>query len=286
MNTLFKLRKTAMVVVAGLAAVFMIAGCKGDDGDGMGGGNASSTASLTGVSIKGTSEIVADGASTLTATPVCTGEIASHITYRWEITTGPKYADLSPTNVKTVTISGKNTTSEKQSVTVKVTASYNGITKTATHTITVAAKGVSVENELTGLEIVPSASSVAHNGQVTLTPKVTYTGNLTERDFTVAWEITKGNDYAELVEPTTNARGELTFTGGNTRILQAKNTTNSEQTVTVSVMVSADGRSLAKTCDITVREASATGADLVVTPGAKVTTNGWADLANNGAGMS
>ena len=161
MNTLFKLRKAAMVVVAGLAAVFMVAGCKGDDGDGVGGGNASSTASLTGVSIKGTSEIAADGASTLTATPVYTGEIASQITYKWEITSGSKYAELSPTNVKTVTISGKNTASEKQSVTVKVTASYNGITKIDTHPITVAAKGVPVENELTGLEIVTSASSVA-----------------------------------------------------------------------------------------------------------------------------
>ena len=38
MNTLFKLRKAAMVVVAGLAAVFMVAGCKGDDGDETGGG--------------------------------------------------------------------------------------------------------------------------------------------------------------------------------------------------------------------------------------------------------
>ncbi|MDE7139738.1 MAG: hypothetical protein K2O09_03135, partial [Treponemataceae bacterium] len=72
MNTFFRLRKTAMVVVAGLAAVFMVAGCKGDDGDGVGGGNTSSTASLPGVSIKGTSTIAADGTSTLTATPDCT----------------------------------------------------------------------------------------------------------------------------------------------------------------------------------------------------------------------
>lgn len=140
MNTLFKLRKTAMVVVAGLAAVFMVAGCKGDDGDGVGGGNTSSTASLTGVSIKGTSEIAADGTGELTATPTYTGEITPQITYIWEITNGSEYAKLSPTNVKTVTISGKNTASEEQSVKVTVTASYNGTTKTATYTITVAAK--------------------------------------------------------------------------------------------------------------------------------------------------
>lgn len=139
-----------------------------------------------------------------------------------------------------------------------MTAAYDGTTKTATHTVTIAAKGASVENEITGLELVPPTSSVACDGQVTLTPKVTYTGNLTESDFTVTWEITEGSDYAELVVPSARARGELTFTGGNTRILQAKNGTNSEQTVTVSVTVSAGEKSLTKECTVTVGAASTT----------------------------
>lgn len=219
-----------------------------------GGGN---NASLTSVSISGTSGIAADGNGTLTAVPVATGEIASDITYKWEITTGKDSAEIVGTG-STVTIKGKNTTDQNKTVTVKVTASYDGTTKTDTHTVTVAAKGVSVKNEITGLELVPPASSVACNGQVTLAPKVTYTGNLTESDFTVTWEITGGSDYAELVVPSAKARGELTFTDDNIRILQAKNGTNSEQTVIVSVTVSAGGKSLTKECTVTVGAASTT----------------------------
>lgn len=257
MNTFFRLRKAALFVVAGLAAVFMVAGCKGDDGDETGGGNNASAASLTSVSIKGPSDIAADGAGTLTATAGYTGEIASYITYKWEIATGKDSAEIVGTGSK-ATIKGTNTTEQSKSVTVKVTAAYDGTTKTATHTVTIAAKGASVENEITGLELVPPTSSVACDGQVTLTPKVTYTGNLTESDFTVTWEITEGSDYAELVVPSAKARGELTFTGGNTRILQAKNGTNSKQTVIVSVTVSAGGKSLTKECTVTVGAASTT----------------------------
>lgn len=257
MNTFFRLRKAALFVVAGLAAVFMVAGCKGDDGDETGGGNNASAASLTSVSIKGPSDIAADGTGTLTATAGYTGEIASYITYKWEIASGKDSAEIVGTGSK-ATIKGTNTTEQSKSVTVKVTAAYDGTTKTATHTVTIAAKGASVKNEITGLELVPPTSSVACDGQVTLTPKVTYTGNLTESDFTVTWEITDGSDYAELVDPSAKARGELTFTGGNTRILQAKNTTNSKQLVTVSVTVSAGGKPFTKKCTVTVDAASTT----------------------------
>lgn len=257
MNTFFRLRKAALFVVAGLAAVFMVAGCKGDDGDETGGGNNASAASLTSVSIKGPSDIAADGTGTLTATAGYTGEIASYITYKWEIATGKDSAEIVGTGSK-ATIKGTNTTEQSKSVTVKVTAAYDGTTKTATHTVTIAAKGASVKNEITGLELVPPTPSVACNGQVMLTPKVTYTGNLTESDFTVTWKITDGSDYAELVNPSAKARGELTFTGGNMRILQAKNETNSKQTVTVSVTVSAGGKSLTEECTVTVDAASTT----------------------------
>ena len=268
------------------ATVFLSSGCE-TDSDGTGGG-ISPGSSLTSVLIDGTSGIAATGDATLTATPTYTGNIASQITYKWVITNGSDYATLSPTSGKSITIRGKNTTQQSQSVKVKVTASYNGSTADDTHTVTVAAKGVTVENKLTGLELVPSASTVACDGQITLAPKVTYTGTLAASDFTVSgWKITSGNEYAELIAPTSEARSGLTFTGSNTRILKANNTTDSQQTVEVSVTVSAGEVSLTESCTVTIKAVPGTSdADLIVTPGAKVTTYGWADLANNGAGMS
>ena len=220
--------------------------------------------------------------------PTYTGDIASQITYKWVITNGSDYATLSPTSGKSVSIIGNNTTNQKRDVTVKVTASYNGTTADDTHTVTVAAVGVTVENKLTGLELVPSASTVACDGQITLAPKVTYTGMLAESDFTVSdWDITSGSEYAKLIAPTSEARSGLTFTGSNTRILKANNTTDSQQTVEVSVTVSAGEVSLTKSCTVTIKAVPGTSnADLIVTHGEKVTTYGWADLANNGAGMS
>lgn len=266
------------------ATVFLSSGCE-TDSDGTGGG----TNKLSSVSITPqTPSINASGSTTLTAEPVYTGDIASQITYKWEITSGDNYATLSPTSGKSVSIRGKNTTQQSQSVTVKVTASYNDTTADDTHTVTVAAVGVTVENKLTGLELVPSASTVACDGQITLAPKVTYTGTFAESDFTVSnWEITSGSEYAELIAPTSEARSGLTFTGSNTRILKANNTTDSQQTVEVSVTVSAGEVSLTKSCTVTIKAVpGASNADLIVTPGAKVTTYGWADLANDEAGMS
>ncbi|MDE5797953.1 MAG: polysaccharide lyase family 1 protein [Treponemataceae bacterium] len=160
MNTLFKLRKAAMVVVAGLAAVFMIAGCKGDDGDGVGGGNNSSSASVTTVTVSGGSSIAIGKSVTLTATPNATPSGA----YKWQVTEGDGYVTLGTSTTNKVTVTGK------AAGTAKITAAVDGVTS----------------------------------------------------------------------EPYT----------------------------------------------VRVKDASASDADLVVTPGAKVTTNGWADLANNGAGMS
>ena len=268
------------------ATVFLSSGCE-TDSDGTGGG-ISPNSSLTSVSIDGTFGIAATGNATLTAMPTYTGNIASQITYKWVITNGSESASLSPTSGKSITIIGKNTTNQKKDVTVKVTASYNGTTATDTHTVTVAAVGVTVENKLTGLELVPSASTVACDGQITLAPKVTYTGTLAESDFTVSnWEITSGSEYAKLIAPTSEARSGLTFTGSNTRILKANNTTDSQQTVEVSVTVSAGEVSLTESCTVTIKAVPGTSnADLIVTPGENVTTYGWADLANNGAGMS
>ena len=222
--------------------------------------DSTSSETLTGVSISGSSEIEATGDATLTATPTYTGNIASQITYNWVITSGTGYATLSATSGESVSIIGNNTTNQDKNVTVKVTASYNSTTVTNTHTVTVAAVGVTVENKLTGLELVPSASTVACDGQITLAPQVTYTGTLAESDFTVSgWEITSGNEYAELIAPTSEARSGLTFTGSNTRILKANNTTDSQQTVEVSVTVSAGEVSLTESCTVTIKAANIAG---------------------------
>ena len=246
-----------------------------------------SSEALTGVSISGSSKIEAAGNGTLTATPTCTSDVTSQITYNWVITSGSEYATLSATSGKSVTIRGNNTTNQDKNVTVKVTASYNSTTVTNTHTFTVAAVGIPVENRLTDLELVPFASIVACDGQILLAPKVTYTGTLAESDFTSDWQITSGNEYAELIAPINRARDVLTFTGSNTRILKANNTTDSQQTVKVSVTVSAGEVSLTESCTVTIKAVGdVSNADLIVIPGANVKTYGWADLANNGAGMS
>ncbi len=64
-----------------------------------------------------------------------------------------------------------------------------------------------------------------------------------------------------------------------------KETVTGKAAGTAKITASVDGVTSAP-YTVTVGDPSAAGADLVVTPGAKVTTNGWADLANNGVGMS
>lgn len=223
---------------------------------------AEETKSLNGVSISGTTEIGAS-AGTLTATPSYTGDIASEITYTWEISPASDYATVSG-NGRTATITGKNTTETDQSVTVKVTATYGSTSKDATATVKIAGAGQTVTNEFTGLALAPSASSVGPDGTVTITPTVTYTGSLSESDFAVSgWQITSGSDYAVLKVPSTgSARASLELTGDNRSILQAKNTTTSSQTVTVSVKVSYGGVEKTATCSVTVEPSKVTSVSI------------------------
>lgn len=110
---------------------------------------------------------------------------------------------------------------------------------------------------------ISGGSSVAVNSSVTLTatadatPKGAYT-----------WNVTDGSGYVTLGSSMTNT---VAVTG--------------KATGTAKITVTVDGETSAPHT-VTVHEASDNDADLVVTPGAKVTTNGWADLANNGAGMT
>lgn len=215
------------------------------------------TAELQNVRISGTSEIEAAGTGTLSATPDYTGNIASQITYSWEITSGGDYATISGTGAS-ATITGSNTTASSQSVTVKVTATYGTTSKTATQTVIVAAVGVEIPDEITGLELIASSSTVDPDGTVTLTPAVSYTGSVSESQLTVSgWDITAGGSYASLKVPSTGAaRSVMNLTGDNTSILQANNTSTSAQTVTATVTVSFGGVTKSAACTVTAGAAS------------------------------
>lgn len=121
------------------ATVFLSSGCE-TDSDGTGGG----TNKLNSVSITPqTTSINASGSTTLTAEPAYTGDIASQITYKWEITSGDNYAEISGSDTgATVTIKGKNSTAEEQSIAVKVTASYEEDEVSAEATVTIKAANI------------------------------------------------------------------------------------------------------------------------------------------------
>lgn len=77
---------------------------------------------VTSVSVSaGKSSIACDGSTTLTATPVYSGN--PEITYTWTISSGSEYAELSESTTETATLTAKNTTTAEQTVTVKVSAS-------------------------------------------------------------------------------------------------------------------------------------------------------------------
>ncbi len=216
--------------------------------------------SLNSVTISGTTEIEAAAEGTLTVTPHYTGSLdTSEISYTWTITSGSTYASITG-NGATATITGTNTDSSAHEVTVKVSAVYGTTTKEETCTVSVAAVGTHIVNALTGLTLEASASSVAPDGTVVLTPTATYTGSLNESDFTVSnWEITSGSDYASLKVPSTGAaRSAVVFTGDNTSILQAANTTTSSKSVTASVKVSYDGVEETASCTVTIQPAKVT----------------------------
>ena len=65
--------------------------------------------------------IACDESTTLTATAKYSG--TPTITYTWTISEGGEYAELSESTTETATLTGKNTTTAEQTVTVKVSAS-------------------------------------------------------------------------------------------------------------------------------------------------------------------
>lgn len=221
---------------------------------------------LESVSIAGSEEIASGAAAELTATPFFNVEgVSPDVSYTWTISEGS--ATLSDSTTATVKLTANNTTTEAQTVTVKVSVTYNKTTKEATKTVKILAKGQVVENKVTSVSVSTEKSSIACDGSTTLTAKAEYSGTPT---ITYTWTITAGSEYAELSESTTE-----------TATLTAKNTTTAEQTVTVKVSASDGINSVGSTCEVTVGAAAAVETyDINVMPGASVTTYGWADVGN------
>ena len=199
---------------------------------------------LESVSIAGSEKIESTANTELTATPAFTIKGASPtVTYTWEITAGSEYAELSESTTGTVKLTANNTTTEAQTVTVKVSAAYNGTTKEAVKTVKILAAGQVVENKVTSVSVSAEKNSIACDGSTTLTATAEYSGTPT---ITYTWTITAGSEYAELSESTT---GTVTLTG--------KNTTTAEQTVTVKVSASDGINSVESPCEVTVGAAAA-----------------------------
>ena len=198
---------------------------------------------LESVSIAGSEEIASGAATELTATPAFNVEgVPPTVTYTWTISEGSDYATLK-SKTATATLIAKNTTTTEQTVTVKVSATYGGTTKSATKTVKILAKGQVVENKVTSVSVSAEKSSIACDGNTTLTAKAEYSGN---PEITYTWEIIGGGEYAELSESKTA-----------TATLTAKNTTTAEQTVKVKVSASDGTNSVANDCAVTVGAAAA-----------------------------
>lgn len=224
---------------------------------------------LESVSIAGSAEIGSTANTELTATPAFTIKGASPtVTYTWEITAGGEYAELSESTTGTVKLTANNTTTEAQTVTVKVSAAYNGTTKEAVKTVKILAAGQVVENKVTSVSVSAEKSSIACDESTTLTATAKYSGTPT---ITYTWTISEGGEYAELSESTTE-----------TATLTAKNTTTAGQEVKIKVSASDGTNSVENTCTVTVgaKAAEVETYDINVVPGASVTTYGWADVGN------
>ena len=224
---------TILLSLAALFAVlFSTAACKTDSDDDELNSVTISPSEAT-INANGQTSLYADVDKKGSGTPV----------YKWEITSGGEYAELSASTTGTVTLTAKNTITEAQTVTVKVTAAYDGTTKDATTTVKILAPGQVVENTVTSVTVSAEKNSIACDESTTLTATAKYSGTPT---ITYTWTISEGGEYAELSESTTG-----------TATLTAKNTTTAGQTVTVKVSASDGINSKESTCEVTVGAAAA-----------------------------
>lgn len=216
---------------------------------------------LESVSITSSSDSVSDkGTVKLTAKAVFSNEESSDVTYSWGITLGSSYGSLSSTTGSSVTLTGKNTSSTNQNVTVKVTATYGSTTKTATKTIEV--KTSTTTLTLTSVSISASSSTIVCDGTSTLTANPTVTsGDAKKVEYT--WSISSGSSYATLSSTTGSS---ITLTGNNT--------TESDQIVTVKVSATDGTNTRTATKTVTVQKKVAATGNVIK---ASDVPEGWAN---------
>ena len=217
--------------ILSVLTVLAFASC-GSESSGGGG----DSGSLNSVSINSSaSSTECNGSVSLTAVPSVSG--SPSVTYAWEITSGSKYAELSAATGKTVSLTGKNTTSSNQDVSVTVTAKSGSVTKTSTSSITFRA-----QTEAASLDSVTisGTTEIEATAEGTLTATPHYTGSLDTSSISYTWTITSGSTYASIA----GTGAPATITGKNTdssahevtvKVSAVYGTTTKEETCTVSV---------------------------------------------------
>ena len=189
---------TILLSLAALFAVlFSTAACKTDSDDDELNSVTISPLEAT-IKANGQTSLFADVDKKGSGTPV----------YKWEITSGDKYATLEKATSSTCVVTGKNTTASAQRVTVKCTVTFASTTREAKAIVTVSAAKV----ELESVSIAGSAE-IASGAETELTATPAFTVEGVSPTVTYTWEITAGSEYAELSESTT---GTVTLTAKNT----------------------------------------------------------------------
>lgn len=222
---------------------------------------------LASVALSGSEAITATGTSTLTASPTFSTGTATP-EYTWEIievngtaASSTQFATLTG-NGASATLTGNNTTTAEKTVTVQVTATYNGVSKTASLTVTIAAAQDTVTNELKTLTLVAESASIHRGENSVLTAAATYSGSVS---LTYEWAITaidgtavSSTEYAALSSTTgRDSRAVTTVNRYNT--LTSANKTASNHTVTVTLTATAGIVTKTATATVTLIGDSVTG---------------------------
>ncbi len=218
----------ALLGISALASIFVFSCKTEEDSD-----------KLTGVNITCASTVIgANEQLTLTADVSYNG--SPSLTYEWSLSE-TSYASLGGTTEPSTVLTAANTTTDKQNVTVALKVSDGTNSKTETKTITI--EGLDTIDSVT---ISAGSTQIEATAATTLTASPKFTESGTAENVTYAWSITSGSDYAGLSAET-----------GSKVTLTAKNTTASEQKVTVSVTATYNGEEVTDNCTITVAETGA-----------------------------